>query len=81
MEKAGGHLTNEGAGAQEGNYVLSSSPHSHTGCSGIAAKFSMGKEWEPMERLRQVPPSPWKAPLGWWFGCPVWQIIILAGSQ
>lgn len=44
MEKTGGHLTNESAGAQEGNYILSSSPHSHTGYWAIAAKSSMGRE-------------------------------------
>lgn len=61
MEKTRGHLTNEGAGAQEGNYILSSSPHSHTGYLAIAATSSMGREeWEAVKRLRRGPLSWWK---------------------
>lgn len=49
------------AGAQEGNYILSSSPHSHTGYLAIAAKSSTGREeWEAEKRLRQGPGSWWK---------------------
>lgn len=82
MEKTGGHLINESTGAQEGNYILSSSPHSHTGFLVIAAKSSMGREeWEAMTRPRQGPLSWWKTRVGWWFGCPAQQMVMLAGSQ
>lgn len=61
MEKTGGHLTNEGTGAQEGNYILSSSPRSHARYLAIAATSPTGREeWEAVKRLRPGPLSWWK---------------------